>query len=83
MPRAGRTALRCGAVVASGGLGELSSMGMQARKIRRNGENVVAGAEFGQGLGEQIVQLLRGEVGVDAAHGAIKAHAGMFALRRR
>ena len=53
---------------------EISGAGMEAGHVGRNGQHVLAVAELGQALYEQIVQLGRREIGFDTSYGAIQAH---------
>ena len=61
---------------------ELAGAGVFAALVGGHGENAAARAQSGEGLIEQFLQLLWGDVGIDAADGAEKAHAAACTFLR-
>ena len=55
--------------------GEFAGAGVFAALVGRDGEDALAIAELGEALDQQIVQLPRSEIGIDASNGAIETHA--------
>ena len=74
VPSAGQHCFHAVAVVLPCVASEISGAGMEAGHVGRNREHVLAVAEFGQALHEEIIQLGRREIGVDTSDGAIEAH---------
>ena len=71
----GKDRLELFAVVFVDIAGEFAGAGVLAALVGRHSENVATRAEPGKAFDEQIVQLLRREIGIDAAFCAIEAHA--------
>ncbi len=77
----GRMSAECGedcfhavAVVLPCVASEVSGAGMEAGHVGRNREHALPLAEFGQILGEEVIQVRRREIGVDSSYGAIQTH---------
>ena len=71
----GKNSLELVAVMLVDNAGNLARTRMLAALIGRYGKNVAARAKLRQAFNDQLIQLLRTEIGIDASLGAIKAHA--------
>src|SRR5450631_3011279 len=71
----GENGLELVAIVLVDVAGEFAGARVFAALVGGHGEDVLAIAELGQAFHKKVIQLLRGEIGIDASGGAIKAHA--------